>query len=1811
VRDAGSRGRVDGRPAAPRQQPIAIVGMRGRFPGADDLDGFWRNLADGVESITELDTDDLRTAGVPDHIARLPGYVNAAPLLHDVDEFDAGFFGYSARDAALTDPQHRVFLETAWEALEDAGYDPAQFAGAIGVFGGCEMSTYLYQLSQNPSALGYVDGMQLMVTNDKDHLCTQVSYRLDLRGPSVAVQTTCSTSLVAVAMACESLQAGNCDLALAGGSTVRVPPLAGYFYTAGSILSPDGHCRPFDARAQGTIVGSGVGIVVLKRLDEALADHDTIRAVIRGVGINNDGSDKAGYTAPGFKGQVEAITAAYDRAGVSPDTIGYVEAHGTGTILGDPIELSALTEVFRRHTDRRGYCGIGSLKSNVGHLSCASGVAGLIKTVLAVEHGAIPPTVHFTSPNPAIDFAAGPFYVTTSLETWHGDARPRRAAVSSFGVGGTNAHAVIEEAPPTEQLAPGRDHVVLTLSARSPEALDVATERLRTHLLAHPEVDLADAAHTLHVGRRAFPHRRSVVVRADDRSAAISALGESPPATANAEGAGEARPVVFMFPGQGSQYPGMARALYEHEPVVAGAIDRCCALLAPDLGIDLRTVLFPAPERAAGAADELRDTALAQPALFTVAYAVAELLRSWGIEPAAMIGHSIGEYVAATLAGVLTLDDTLRLLAHRGRLISSLPAGSMLAVMAPGDAVAELLDGTASRDPSRALGEVGVAALNGPGLCVLSGPTPAIARVEAALQARSVASRRLHTSHAFHSSMMDPILDRFDEIVRDVPLRPPTIPYVATLNGWWADGDVVQPSYWSRQIRSTVRFADGLDALASSALVGARAVLIEVGPGRSLSTFAAQTAADRDIDWATVPTLPAADERRPDTEVALTALARAWEHGAAVDWGAFHAVETRRRISLPTYPFERARYWIGPPVRPSTARDIGPSNIDHWLYEPVWRPSEPPSGPSEPSDGRVLVLDDGDGLGSAVAEAVRTAGATVTLVGRGDDFAALDPDHFRVRPGRADDFEALAAALMQDGGRLAGVVDCWAAAARAPDVDAAATELLLSPIQLAVALGRVPSVHPLPVLLVARSSDRVGDDDPLDPLRAFGTGVSKVIPQEHSGLRYGHVDVAGADDAVASSLLAELWAAAPDPDVAIRDGARYVRAFERIVDDDSAAPAGAPDADRDTDLPEDPVVLITGGMGHMGLILAASARARLGARLALVGRSTIVDPERLHALTLAGADGEALAAELERLAGRAGDDGGRRSDVLLVAADLDYEADVRAAVDTAIAHFGRIDVVVHGAANVSDAAFGAVVDTGPSVVAAQLTPKISGLLHLRRALAGREPQRWVIHSSISSVLGGLGLAAYAGANAVLDALAAEGGEQWMSIGWDAWDNAGEAQTAAIKAIQPVEGQEAFVRLMSMRPINRVVVATDDLDARIESWVRRGAPGTSVEAPRHARPNLTNPYVEPGTDTERELAEIWGSQLGIDRVGVHDRFFDLGGHSLLAVQMTSEIRDRFDIELPVPELFKAPTVADLSVLIDAAVANGGILHTSDGSGAAETAATTSASDEALVGEGPGLAAKASYREFYDDVSRQLAATGMAEASFFLNYGYLSLGDGLVDEAVVDVADEQFNASSVRLAHELIGATQLSGLQVLDVGSGRGGTVALLAGTFGATATGVDLSPEAVAFCRRAHRHPDVHFEVGDAEHLPCDDASFDVVTNLESSHTYPDIRAFLGEVRRVLRPGGRFLHADLLAAARWAEVRALLEVLGFTIESDREITPNVLASCDAIAAGRTEAFQEHSATMDNFLAVPGSPVYEQMASGAWEYRIVRSRLPVGP
>ncbi len=880
---------------------IAVIGLSGRFPGARSVDQLWSNLATGVDSITRFDPADLEDS-FPSETRALPNFVPARAIIDEVDKFDAGFFGMYPREAQLTDPQHRVFLECAWEALEDGGYDPAAFSGAIGVFAGCSVPTYFLnnvcterRVIDDFTNQYQVAGYPTLVGAAQDFLATKISYKLDLRGPSITSLSACSTSLLCVTQACQSLLLYQADMALAGGVSISLPQRRGYLHQEGGMVSADGTCRPFDADATGTVFGSGAAVVLLKRLDDAVRDGDSIYAVIRGFGINNDGAAKVGYTAPSVDGQAACIMAAHAMAGVEAGSIGYVECHGTATPLGDPIELAGLEKAFRASTDERQFCALGSVKGNIGHLDVAAGAAGLIKTCLALKHRRLPPMAHFRSPNPRFDFATSPFFVNAALGEWPARDGVRRAGVSAFGVGGTNVHLVLEEAPPREAVDDAAGPQLLLVSARSPEALAEARGRLADRLAAPDAPTLADTAFTLQAGRRAFPYRTAVV--ADDHAAAIRALREAP--APGASSPADAPDIAFMFPGQGSQHPGMARGLYEGVPSFRADIDSCAAFLERHEGIDLRRVLYEmAPEPAAEA---LRSTAMAQPALFSVSYALARLWQDLGIAPRATIGHSVGEFVSAHLAGVLSLEDALRIVAARGRLMNDLPGGAMLAVRLPEAELAPLLpDGVA------------VAAVNGPALSVASGLHEGIAALEAVLTAKGVMARRLHTSHAFHSPMMEPMVDRLHGLLRTVELRPPSAPYLSCVTGTWITAELATSAeYWARHARETVRFHEGI-----LTLVGDKpAILIETGAGQALTTLAMQACVRRP-DVTVVPSLMAAGGEGDDHAAFLGSLGRAWVAGAKPDWRKLHGTGPRR-VSLPTYPFERQSHWIEPKPWPA------------------------------------------------------------------------------------------------------------------------------------------------------------------------------------------------------------------------------------------------------------------------------------------------------------------------------------------------------------------------------------------------------------------------------------------------------------------------------------------------------------------------------------------------------------------------------------------------------------------------------------------------------------------------------------------------------------------------------------------------------------------------------------------------------------------------------------------------------------------------------------------------------------------------------
>jgi acyl transferase domain-containing protein/NADPH:quinone reductase-like Zn-dependent oxidoreductase/acyl carrier protein len=1353
-------------PSIPPLDPtkhIAIVGMQLRYPGATTKAEFWQNLCNGTESISFFDDEEMAAAGFPPELIANPNFVQANPHVGDTSEFDAAFFGFTPHEAEVMDPQIRVMLECSWQALEDAGYDAERFAGRIGVFMGANLSNYFMsnlmpQIDDLTAGQGGISALTLF--NDRDSLATIVSYKLNLKGPSVTVQTYCSTSLVSVHLGCQSILGGDCEMVLAGGVSLNNEQVSGYSYEEGSIKSRDGHCRTFDAAASGTVFGNGVGVVVLKRLDRAMADGDEIHAVIRGSAINNDGAIKAGYTAPSVQGQIESISAAIARADVSPETIGFVEAHGTATLIGDPIEVTALTSAFSAAgAKERQYCALGSAKTNFGHLDRAAGVAGLMKTAMVVREGIIPPSLHYTTPNPKIDFESSPFFVNTALRPWDGGDTPRRGLVCSLGVGGTNAHAVVEAPPEREPSGESRAVQLVVLSARSGEALSAATDQLIKHLNQHPDANLADVAYTLQQGRKPFGQRRiavgrdatEIIAALEDRQAGQSHVGDSAGAT-NA-------PVAFLFPGQGSQYVQMGRELYDTEPVYRAEVDRCAVLLESHLGLDLRTILYPTDGDDEAATEKLKQTAITQPALFVVEYALAKLWQSWGVEPEAMIGHSIGEYVAATLAGVFQLEDALGLVAARGRLMQGLPAGSMLAVPVPESELAPLLGD-----------ELSLAAVNAPGSSVASGSNEAVAALAETLKTRGVEARRLQTSHAFHSRMMDPILPEFTALVEKVARHAPTLPYVSNLTGTWITAEqAIDPAYWAQHLRGAVRFTDGVAEL----LGGGTRVGLEVGPGRTLSALSRQRP---EIGPAGAPltSLRHPMEKTADDVFLLATLGKLWTRGVAIDWAAFSSGEKRRRVPLPTYPFDRQSYWVQrkevalpAPVAAGVAKPFGKqADLADWFYAPAWRPTA--LAPNATAGGpEWLVLADASDWRDALMSQIAAAGGRVTVVETGADFAATETGRFTVNPTNASDFIALLAALRADGRFPSQIVHGWSLQPTPGDALAAFADTqaqgFYSLLFLAQALGEENLTAAVRLGVVTTQLQSVADEQIFGPERATLMGPSKVIAQEYPEVASVAIDVAGTPADMATAVVAELGALPVEPVVAWRDGQRHVQAFE-------ASPLAAEGPTLPL-LKTGGVYLITGGLGGIGLKVAAWLARTVQARLVLTNRSAL-PPREEWAMWLASHDSDDRVsrriASVQQLEAAG-------AEVLLVTADTADLAAMTAAVAEARTHFGRVDGVMHAAGVAGD---GVIQLKEQATAAAVIDAKIKGALVLTAALGTDQPDFLVHFSSIAAVTGGFGQVDYCGANSCLDVLAqaAEhaGGPTTISINWDAWAEVGMA-----------------------------------------------------------------------------------------------------------------------------------------------------------------------------------------------------------------------------------------------------------------------------------------------------------------------------------------------------------------------------------------------------------------------------------------------------
>lgn len=1378
------------------ENDIAIVGMAAHLPGSDTLDDYWANLRDGVESITQLSEADLAEAGESAARMRHKNYVPSAAVLKDYEKFDAEFFGLSPKEAAIMDPQHRKFLEVSWEALETAGHMPEKFGGPIGVFAGCGMGSYFYFNVCSNRDLVDNTGMFLLrhTGNDKDFLSTRLSHFLDLKGPSLSVQTACSTSLVATHYAVQSLLNGECDMALAGGVTIEMPHGRGYIFEDGEILSPDGHCHAFDHRAQGTVFGSGAGVVVLRRMSDALADNDHIWGVIRATAVNNDGSDKAGYLAPSVDGQAGAIAEAHGVADISADTIDYVECHGTGTYLGDPIEVAALTEAFRATTDDAGYCRIGSVKTNIGHLDTAAGAASLIKTALSLHNKQLPPSLGYEAPNPAIDFETSPFKVNDRLTDWVSHKGPRRAGVNSLGVGGTNAHVVVEEAPaqfPSEE-AEWPFHL-LTISGRTSKALDGNSARLASYLRDNPDVPLADVAYTLQEGRRAFEKRRVVVAESHEEAITLLESGDKARVFDHAAES-DAPEVVFMFPGGGAQFAGMAQDLYETEPVFQEWMDKGLDILRAKVDYDPRAIWLAEDMSREEADAKLTQPSVQLPLIMITEYALAQLWMSWGVKPSALVGHSMGENTAACLAGVMSFEDCIGLVLLRGQLFDTVPAGGMLSVPLSVEALAPYMDQS-----------LDIAAKNAGDLTVVSGPQQALDALQSRLVKDDIEAQRIQIDIAAHSRMLEPILDDFRAYLASISLNAPQMPIISNRSGQvLSTEDAQDPDYWVDHLRGTVMFAD---CLATAAQIPGR-VYLEVGPGKALSSLARMHS---DIAGGKVlSSLRHPKEEIEDDKFFMEVLGRLWACGVDFDWSQIWGEARRNRVVMPTYAFQKAPYFIAPSESAATAPQalMHQENIADWGYRMVWKPELADCDPDLLADPSLstprswLIFMDDTGLGRDLSDRLRAAGHSVTEVSTGDAFGKLASDRYVLAPERGrEGYDQLIADLIANGRAPDRILHLWLlteAETFRPGSSFFHRNLemgfhtLLYLAQAMVEENLPRSVH---VMSVTNGAARVAGEALPNPEKSVIRGPLGVLPREVPGVSGASIDVE-LTEGLADRLFEELLADPSEGTIAYRGAKRFTQVAK-------------PHA-----LSQEPVkwrmgetYMITGGLGGIGATVAREMLAE-GANVVLQSRSALPDRENWDKIKAFRAASDPLARrvrlveDLEKLPGQ----------LMIVAADVCNLDDMQRAVREVDARFGKINGVVHAAGVIND---GPMLAKSSVDVADVMAPKLHGTLVLDQLFADGDLNWLVLFSSTSTVTTPAGQVDYVAANEFLNAYsAARKGDktQVMSVNWGVWADVGMAvdslgQEVALKPQDRIISAPVLQRLRVL-PGNEIVFSAE-------------------------------------------------------------------------------------------------------------------------------------------------------------------------------------------------------------------------------------------------------------------------------------------------------------------------------------------------------------------------------------------------------------------
>ncbi|MBA2651067.1 MAG: amino acid adenylation domain-containing protein [Tatlockia sp.] len=1479
------------------ENAIAVIGMSCKLPGANNPNDFWQTIVNKTEAIRFFNEEELHQAGISFKLRSDPDYVPARGILGDIDQFDASFFEYTPAEARVMDPQHRVFLEQAWTALEDASYVADHFSGSIGVFAGMSDSTYLTQnILKNPSYSDY-DQQQLMLATSSHYLCTKVAYAMGLRGPAITVNTACSTSLVAIAMACDSLKNNQCDMALAGGITITVPELSGYLYKELGILSPNGHCNVFDKESKGTVMSNGCGIVVLKRLSDALKENDNILAVIKGWAVNNDGALKAGFTAPSVIGQVACIKEAVSKAQINTQDIGYIEAHGTGTYLGDPIEIAALSKGYGYDINKKNSpCALGSVKANIGHSDVASGAAGFIKLVMALQKKTLPPQIHFSSLNEKIHLEQSPFYINCEIKRWESKSK-RLGAVHSLGFGGTNAHMILEEAP-TVKTTESKSSNVFLISAKTSLSLSAIKTKLQDYLATHlthadREKTLADMAYTLQVGRKHFKHRMAVAYSGYD--CLLKALSDpvNKPLINNSEKKSNGR-IIFGFSGQGTQYANMASELYQNQPLFKHIVDECCEKIQNELQLDLRDLLFPKPEQIEIANQTLCKTLYAQPALFIIEYALAQLLMQLGIKPHAMIGHSLGEFVAATLSGVFSLEASLKIITARARLMAKTKPGAMLVVPLSRETLSSLL-------PSH----LDFAAHNAPNLCVVSGPKEDLIEFEKLLspllEKEETTVKYLHLSHAFHSAAMDEVAKEFAEVISELSLNPPTIPYISNVSGRWIkEEDLNSPQYWANHLRQPVLFSEGVMNLELSS----EDVFIEIGPGSTLIQLVKQHL-HISLTPPLIPTIPPLSHCEKNSyQYFLNAIGTLWSLKNEIHWEPLYANEIRKRISLPTYAFERQSHWITPAQNTSTGEN---SSDPKGLYTPSWKKDRTYilNKSIEKSPKTWLIFS--NSTDSCIEKRIREAGHFIYTIQAGDYFEQLTHDSFVINPSQKSHYEKLFESV-ELRGKECVILHSWLFDNNAlnEDTDAILQNGPYSILHLSQLLAEIHPPIQVNCLVLTCNLYSVLGDEPIIPQKASVLGPCKVIPLEQDTLFCKVVDLSHNEKitpTLANFIVHEALCMNRDcanKEIAYRRGHRWLRILEpctQYIESNTIERVKTKG-----------VYLITGGLGGIGLSLGHYLAGQYQANIILVSQTAIIhEREWEECISQNDSNNKKTIQKLKRLKSIKRD----AESLTIEQASIENESQMRLVINSVLQRFGRIDGVIHaaGVAGGGVAQFKTIEE-----YSRVLQPKLQGTQTLLNLLHD-EPMDFIVFiSSVTSILGYPGQTDYCSANRILDAFASASVFKHsvfcVAMNWQAWRDVGMAADSETKLFQldetnsntPAEGVALFEKILSS-DLNQVIISNSDpntIQLRKELILNR-----PNEFPQSLENGFENDSVTP------LVLAIWRNVLGLTNIQLDDDFYELGGHSLLAITLLAKLKTQFNIKIPASILFKAKTVRTLS------------------------------------------------------------------------------------------------------------------------------------------------------------------------------------------------------------------------------------------------------------------------------------------------------------